>query len=91
MSDSGQYRCLLIGIDGYPGGTWVPLNGCVNDIDAIQRILIDQAGILPAQIQRLASPLPETEHETTVPTASATLANITIGTGRTRIRSSRAE
>ena len=34
---------LLIGIDAYDGIN--PLQGCVNDIDVIQRILIDKLGI----------------------------------------------
>lgn len=76
MSDLGRFRVLLIGIDAYPGKSWKPLSGCVNDIDGIQRLLINQAGIPPEHIQRLASPLPDTDHETAVPEAPATLSNI---------------
>jgi uncharacterized caspase-like protein len=67
------FHALLIGVDAY---TVKPLHGCVNDIDAIQRILVDQAGIPPERITRLTSPHPDIPHETTVPSAPATLANI---------------
>ena len=67
------FHALLIGVDAY---TVKPLHGCVNDIDAIQRILIDQAGISPERITRLTSAHDGTAHETTVPGAPATLANV---------------
>lgn len=48
---------LLIGIDAYPTTSgYDALAGCVNDIDAIQRILIDRLGVAPENIVRLASP-----------------------------------
>lgn len=71
---TGAYHVLLIGIDAYPRR---PLYGAVNDIDAIQRLLLGSRVRLPASsIQRLASPHPGTPHETTIPDAPATLANI---------------
>jgi hypothetical protein len=78
MTDSkespGAYHVLLIGIDAYPRR---PLYGAVNDIDAIQRLLLGPRVGLPASsIQRLASPHPGALHDTTVPEAPATLANI---------------
>lgn len=52
-----RYHVLLIGIDGYPTK---PLKGCVNDIDAIERLLLDPPGIgVPVdrfRITRLAAP-----------------------------------
>jgi len=69
-----QDHVLLIGIDAYDG---VPsLGGCVNDIDAIQRILVDRVGIHPSRITRLASPHLDEEHEIDVAEQPATLANI---------------
>ena len=55
------YHVLLIGIDCYPVG-YRSLFGCVNDIDAIEQVLLDSAGVgLPADhvcIKRLAAPHP---------------------------------
>ena len=51
---AGRYHVLLIGIDAYDGGGM--LTGCVNDIDAIQRLLIDRVGVMPDRITRLAAP-----------------------------------
>ena len=52
------YHVLLIGIDRYPPG-YNSLGGCVNDIDAIERLLLDPPGIgiPPEQIRvtRLAA------------------------------------
>jgi len=66
---------LLIGIDSYKGKI-TPLNGCVNDIDAMQRILVDRLGVDRAQITRLTSPHEGTVHETDVPSAPATRENL---------------
>lgn len=56
------YHVLLIGIDRYPPG-YNSLWGCVNDIEAIEKLLIEQPGIgLPLEqirITRLAAPHPE--------------------------------
>jgi Caspase domain len=70
-----QDHVLLIGIDVYDGNT-TPLGGCVNDIDVIQRLLVDRIGISPARITRLASPRYGEAHETDVAEQPATLANI---------------
>lgn len=48
-----SYRAVLIGIDAYAGK---PLDGCVNDIDQIERILLDRLGVPPERITRLAAP-----------------------------------
>jgi hypothetical protein len=69
-----KYHVLLIGIDDYPIR---PLAGCVNDIDAVQRVLLDSGlGITAGSIRRLASPLPEAKPDTTVPGEAATFARI---------------
>lgn len=65
---------LLIGIDAYDGGG--SLNGCVNDVDAIQRILLNRVGVPPKLIKRLVSPRTGTEHETSIPSEVPTLLNI---------------
>lgn len=67
------YHVLLIGVDNYPGHE---LRGCVNDIDAVQRVLLERLKIPSACIRRLVSPLPGTQHETTVAEQKATTANI---------------
>ena len=55
------YHALLIGIDAYPPG-YNSLGGCVNDIDAIEQLLLDPPGIgiSPEQIRvtRLAAAKP---------------------------------
>src|SRR5580765_568884 len=55
------YHVLLIGIDNYPEHG---LKGCVNDIDAVQRVLEGPRMRIPKdQIRRLASPLPDPKRE----------------------------
>jgi hypothetical protein len=50
------FHALLIGIDNYPGHE---LKGCVNDIDALQRVLVGPRMRIPKdQIRCLVSPLP---------------------------------
>ena len=68
-----RYRALLVGVDDYPVK---PLAGCVNDIDEIQRILVDQVGVPIAHVRRLASPRPGAPHRTDVPAQPATQANL---------------
>lgn len=76
MADSAAatYHALLVGIDAYDGHR--RLKGCVNDIDAVQRILLRRVGLLPAQIRRLASPNPDATPAAEVPALPATLANL---------------
>jgi hypothetical protein len=63
-------RVVLIGIDEYPaGGRWKTLAGCVNDINAVQRVLVSRLGVDPGQIVRLTSPAAD-------PSKLATWANI---------------
>lgn len=74
-SRSSDMRVLLIGIDAYTSG--VPaLNGCVNDIDAMQRLFVDTLGVPRDRLQRVASPHPGTAHETDVPELPATRDNL---------------
>jgi Caspase domain len=70
----GRHHVLLIGIDAYDGGGM--LTGCVNDIDVIQRLLIDRVGVGREQIRRLAAPRTGDQHETDVPESIPTLANM---------------
>jgi caspase domain-containing protein len=53
-----NYHVLLIGIDLYDGDPRAWLSGCVNDIDAVQRVLIDEVGVAGDRVTRLVSPLP---------------------------------
>ncbi len=70
-----RLRVLLIGIDAYQGG--VPaLHGCVNDIDAVQRLLLDRVGVSPGDVVRLASPHDGDAHEGDVVSAPATRENL---------------
>jgi hypothetical protein len=69
----GQYHVLLIGIDAYDGGGM--LTGCVNDIDVVQRLLIDRIGVARDRIKRLAAPR-GASHETDVPEKPPTLDNL---------------
>ncbi len=68
-----HHHVLLIGIDSYPGN---PLFGCVNDIDAIQRLLIDRVGVARDRITRLVAPHEHAQHATDVPSQLPTLANL---------------
>lgn len=54
-SERSPYHVLLIGIDRYTSGP--PLGGCVNDIDAIQKLLRERLGVPVARIKRFAAPL----------------------------------
>jgi hypothetical protein len=62
VQPTSTYHVLLIGCDYYPPA-YRSLHGCVNDIDTIERALLDPpgVGIPPEQIKitRLASPHPE--------------------------------
>jgi hypothetical protein len=71
--DTPTYHVLLIGIDAYPTK---PLFGCVNDIDAVQGLLLDRLKLPPESITRLASPHFGDDHPAAVPSAPATLANM---------------
>ena len=51
--ESPHYRAVLIGIDDYPRK---PLGGCVNDIDQIERILLDRLNVPAERITRFAAP-----------------------------------
>jgi caspase domain-containing protein len=78
MGSAGQnepiFHALLIGIDNYPIQA---LSGCVNDIDDVQRLLLESGlGATPDTIRRLASPRAGTSHPTAVAEAPATFANI---------------
>jgi hypothetical protein len=74
-----KYHVLLVGIDDYPTK---PLAGCVNDIDAIQRLLlgprmnVPEIRITPDRIIRLAAPCPGTTHDTTIESLPPTLENL---------------
>ena len=71
---SGELHALLIGIDAYDGDG--SLHGCVNDIDAIQRALVDRLAVPRERITRLASPRHGDAHQTDVPEQPANLQQI---------------
>ena len=70
-----QLHVLLIGIDAYDGGG--SLLGCVNDIDAIQGILLDRLGVPAERVTRLVSPRSGAVHDTRIAGRIPTLAAIT--------------
>lgn len=70
----GRHHVLLVGIDAYDGGGM--LTGCVNDIDIVQRLLVDRVGIPREHIVRLAAPRGDTLHENDVPERLPTLDNL---------------
>jgi len=53
------YHIVLIGVDAYPAG-YTSLSGCVNDIDALEALLLDEhcTGVAPERVRitRLAAP-----------------------------------
>lgn len=69
-----QLHVLLIGIDAYDGGG--SLNGCVNDIDAIQGVLLDRLSVPFDRIRRLASPRTDASYDTRIDADLPTLENI---------------
>src|SRR5215212_3034712 len=68
------YHVLLVGIDAYSGG--ISLNGCVNDIDAIQRVLTKRLHVGADRIKRLTAPQYRVKHETDVPEVPPTRENL---------------
>ena len=71
---AATYHVLLVGVDAYQTDR---LGGCVNDIDAIQQILLGDRMAIPADhIRRLASPIPGSKHPTDVAEHPATLDNL---------------
>jgi hypothetical protein len=73
------YHALLIGIDRYPPG-YNSLHGCVNDIDAIEKLLFEPPGIgIPAEqikVTRLAAPHPGRPSSSRFKTLPPTKANV---------------
>jgi caspase domain-containing protein len=69
-----KFHALLIGIDDYPGHQ---LKGCVNDIDAIYRVLVGpRMGIPESQIRCLVSPVSTTTRTPHAGEKQASAANI---------------
>ncbi|XXX76134.1 caspase family protein [Sorangium sp. So ce134] len=72
-TNSKPAHVLLIGIDDYPRS---PLHGCVNDVRAIERLLLERVGVDRKSITRLMSPHPGHDQGDTAPSRPATLAHI---------------
>jgi len=70
-----ELHVLLIGIDAYDGGG--SLRGCVNDVDAIQAILLDRLKVPAERVTRLVSPRSGADHDARIEGRLATLAAIT--------------
>ena len=77
--ERGAYHVLLIGIDAYERN---PLKGCVNDIDGIQRLLLERAKIPADRITRLVSPHSDYVSPMAVEAREATLENIVAALAR---------
>jgi hypothetical protein len=73
MNPEPKYHVLLVGVDAYSSK---PLRGCVNDIDAVQKLLLERAKIPADRITRLASPHPGDVHDETLSEQPASLENI---------------
>src|SRR5690349_14498780 len=71
---SEELHVLLIGIDAYDGGG--SLRGCVNDVDAVQGILLDRLGVPARRVTRLVSPRYGARHDTRIAGRLPTLAAI---------------
>ncbi len=73
-----RLHALLIGIDAYESVS--SLSGCVNDIDAVQRLLVDRLRVPTGDIRRLAAPRTpqpgDPPRPTIVPSEAPTRANI---------------
>lgn len=52
---SQRHHVLLIGIDAYDTA---PLRGCVNDVDAVEAVLLDRLRVPPEAIRKLVAPHP---------------------------------
>lgn len=72
--DPNQLQVLLIGIDAYDGGG--SLTGCVNDVDAIQQVLLGRLGVPAERIRRLVSPRTDARHDSRIDSELPTLDNI---------------
>ena len=72
--DPSQLHVLLIGIDAYDGGG--SLTGCVNDVDAMQQVLLDRLGVPAERIKRLVSPRTGVRHDSRIDGELPTLDNI---------------
>jgi Caspase domain len=75
---TARHHVLLVGIDDY---RTQPLRGCVNDIDAVQRVLLERMSLPGDCIRRLVSPNPghqptNPSHAPAVAEQPATLANV---------------
>src|SRR6516165_9815484 len=70
----GRHHVLLVGIDAYDGGGM--LTGCVNDIDIVQRLLVDRIRVPREHIKRLAAPRTDAPHESDIPEELPTLDNL---------------
>jgi hypothetical protein len=67
--ESPNYRAVLIGIDDY---SQKPLSGCVNDIDQIERILLDRLAVPAERITRFAAPRARAASTTRLPSLNPT-------------------
>lgn len=70
-----RHHVLLVGIDAYEA-LITPLHGCVNDVDAIEAILLDRLAIPAAAITKLASPHADHPRAPRLPEREATAANL---------------
>jgi hypothetical protein len=71
--ESSNYRVGLIGIDDY---SQKPLSGCVNDIDQIERILLDRLKVPAERITRFAAPRAGAASSTRLPSLKPTRAEL---------------
>lgn len=70
-----RHHVLLVGIDAYEAPI-PPLHGCVNDVDAIEAILLDRLTVPQDAITKLASPHADHARAPRRPEREATTANL---------------
>lgn len=71
---AARHHVLLIGIDAYPKGK--QLYGCVNDVDALEAIFLDQLAVPAEAIQKLVAPHANAKRVTRVSEDKPTAENI---------------
>ncbi|MDC3955178.1 caspase family protein [Polyangium jinanense] len=71
---SPRFHVLLVGIDAYPRVD--PLYGCVNDVDALEALLLDRLSVPADSITKLVAPHPGSSRRPRLPEGEPTSENL---------------
>ncbi|MDI3287813.1 caspase family protein [Polyangium sp. 15x6] len=71
---SPRFHVLLVGIDAYPRVD--PLYGCVNDVDALEALLLDRLSVPADSITKLVAPHPGSSRRPRLPEREPTSENL---------------